>query len=378
MKQGSMSVYQASWWNWVRQLYPGYFACVMATGIVSIALLLNQAILVSVILGWLGGGLFLLLLALYLLRLIRYPRAVLQDATDPSKLFGYFTAVAAPGVLATRAALSHWVGLPVLLTALAAGIWCFLTYWAFAVLLFHNARPLQQTVNGSWLISIVGTESLAINGTLLASIWPEQAAVLQLVAYAFWTLGVLLYLIFITFIVYRFFFGKILPADLTPPYWINMGAMAITTVAGIRLLQAPHPAPLLVGVRSYLTGFTLMMWAWGTWWLPLLVLIGIWKYGIMRQPLRYEPALWSIVFPLGMYATALHLLGQLPGIAFFEAVAVPFTWVAFVAWLLVMGGWFLEIGRTLRRLRACAQTRETHPLAVSEREGPASRLPAEG
>jgi tellurite resistance protein TehA-like permease len=369
VKKRPLSDYQAHWWNWVRQLYPGYFACVMATGIVSIALLLNRAVLVSVILGWLGGGLFLLLLALYLLRLVRYPREVLQDATDPGKLFGYFTAVAAPGVLATRAALNHWVELPILLIAFAAGIWCFLTYWAFAVLLFRNERPLQQAVNGSWLISIVGTESLAINWTILTTFWPERAAVLQLVAYAFWTLGVLLYLIFITFIVYRFSFGKILPADLTPPYWINMGAMAITTVAGIRLLQAPHPAPLLVSVQASSTGFTLMMWAWGTWWLPLLVLIGIWKYGIMRQPLRYEPALWSIVFPLGMYATALHLLGQLPGIAFFEAMAVPFTWIAFSAWLLVMGGWLYSIGRTLSRLRARAQASERQPLAVSERQG---------
>ncbi len=82
------------------------------------------------------------------------------------------------------------------------------------------------------------------------------------------------------------------------------------------------------------------------------MLIGIWKYGIRRQPLRYEPALWSIVFPLGMYATALHLLSQLPGIEFLSAIAPTFTWTAFAAWLLVMAGWLSTVLRAIARIRA--------------------------
>src|SRR5690349_889098 len=70
-----------------------------------------------------------------------------------------------------------------------------------------------------------------------------------------------------------------------------------------------------------------------------------------RQPLRYEPALWSIVFPLGMYATALHLLSQLPGIGFFSLVAPMFTWIAFAARLLVLAGWLSSLLRAIARLR---------------------------
>lgn len=81
-------------------------------------------------------------------------------------------------------------------------------------------------------------------------------------------------------------------------------------------------------------------------------MIGIWKYGVRHQPLRYEPALWSIVFPLGMYATALHLLGQFPGIEFFSVVAPTFTWIAFAAWLLLLAGWFYSVLRAIRRIRA--------------------------
>jgi len=43
----------------------------------------------------------------------------------------------------------------------------------------------------------------------------------------------------------------------------------------------------------------------------LLVLIGVWKHGLHRLPIRYTPMLWSMVFPLGMYATATLRLARL-------------------------------------------------------------------
>ncbi len=331
------------WWAWVRTLYPGYFACVMATGIVSVALLLTGASMLSMLL-WIGGlALLACLVVVYLLRWLLYPREVWQDATDPSKVFGFFTFIAALGVLATRSALGGWTLVPSILTLIAAAAWCALTYWAFAMLLFTNARPIERSVNGSWLIVIVATESLAITWVLLIAIQPAQRAALQLLAYTFWTFGVLLYLIFIALIVYRFFFYPIQPRDLTPPYWINMGAMAITTVAGARLVTVAQPTPFLTMVRSYIEGFTVMMWAWGTWWIPLLIVIGVWKYAVRHEPVRYHPALWSMVFPLGMYATSVHLLARLPGLTLLALVAPACTWIAFAAWGLVASGWLWSV-----------------------------------
>lgn len=329
----------AIWWDWVHTLYPGYFACVMATGIVSVALLLTGASVLSTLL-WIAGCVLLaFFVVVYLLRWLLYARDVRQDAADPSKVFGFFTFIAALGVLATRSDLGGWTLVPSALTLIAVVAWCALTYWAFAMLLFTNTRPIERSVNGSWLIAIVATESLAITWVLLTAIQPAQRAALQLLAYTFWTFGVLLYLIFIALIVYRFFFSAIQPRDLTPPYWINMGAMAITTVAGARLVTAAQPTPFLLVVRPYIEGFTVMMWAWGTWWIPLLIIIGVWKYALRHEPIRYHPALWSMVFPLGMYATSLHLLAHLPGLILLAPIAPTCTWIAFAAWGLIAGGW---------------------------------------
>jgi tellurite resistance protein TehA-like permease len=75
-----------------------------------------------------------------------------------------------------------------------------------------------------------------------------------------------------------------------------------------------------------------VMWAWATWWIPLLVLLGIWKHGVRRVPLRYTPMLWSLVFPLGMYGLAslrLSLAAELPPL---KTVSIAMTWIALAAW----------------------------------------------
>jgi tellurite resistance protein TehA-like permease len=315
----------------------------MATGIVSTALLLDGAVTLSNVFLDMAIALLIFFTGMYLLRLIVYHQAFFEDARNPSAVFGYFTFVAAVGVVATRLSLGGQATAPALLTLLATAAWLVLTYWAVSMLLFTSAQPIERAVNGSWLIAIVGTEALAITWVLLIPLRPTAAAAFELISYMFWAFGILLYLIFITFIMYRFFFTRVMASDLTPPYWINMGAMAITTVAGARLVERPHPQAFLALLRPFIEGFTVMLWAWGTWWIPLLLIIGIWKYGIARQPLRYSPPLWSIVFPLGMYSTAVQLLSRIPGLDFLHAIGPATVWIAVGAWALTALGWIASV-----------------------------------
>lgn len=362
-----MKAIKNAWLAWVRTLYSGYFASVMATGIVSVALLLTHEETLSVFLWWTGFVFLAYFITVYLVRIIRFGGEFRRDAMNPSKVFGFFTFIAALGVMATRSALGGWTLVPGGLTLIAAVAWFFLIYWVFAMLLFTNEQPIDRALNGSWLVAIVATESLAITWVLLAAIWPSQRASLQLLAYAFWTFGVLLYLIIIALIMYRFFFLPVHPADLTPPYWINMGAMAITTVAGARLLEIAQSGQFLLTLRPYIEGFTVMMWAWGSWWIPLLIIIGVWKYFVAREPVRYQPALWSMVFPLGMYATSLHLLSQVSGLEFLALVAPAATWIAFGAWVIVALGWIWSAGADLagaRRSQSALTNAAQHTLTI--------------
>ena len=52
---------------------------------------------------------------------------------------------------------------------------------------------------------------------------------------AMWLGGGMLYIWIISLIFYRYTFFVMSPSDLAPPYWINMGAAAISTLAGTAL-----------------------------------------------------------------------------------------------------------------------------------------------
>jgi tellurite resistance protein TehA-like permease len=91
-------------------------------------------------------------------------------------------------------------------------------------------------------------------------------------------------------------------------------------------------------MRPFIDGVTLIMWAWATWWIPLLLLFGIWKHGVWRVPLAYTPMLWSLVFPLGMYALAslrLSLAADFPPL---RAISYSMVWVALAAWVATAAG----------------------------------------
>ena len=160
-----------------------------------------------------------------------------------------------------------------------------------------------------------------------------------------WGLGLCLYGIFVTLFCYRIFFLRLAPDDVGPLLWVVMGAAAISANAGTTLIALESPLPFLATQRPFVDGVTMMIWAWATWWIPLLTLFGVWKHGVNRRPLRYEPIMWSLVFPLGMYAVASARLGLA---ADFE----PLGWISTLvlaggslAWVAVMMGLLRRLGR---------------------------------
>src|SRR6516165_2941256 len=103
-----------------------------------------------------------------------------------------------------------------------------------------------------------------------------------------WGVGLGLYAIFVALFSYRIFFFEVGPDDITPLLWVVMGAAAISTNAGSTLILTDSGMPFLHSMRPFIDGVTLIMWAWATWWIPLLLLFGIWKHGVCRVPLTYH------------------------------------------------------------------------------------------
>src|SRR5690606_19637492 len=124
--------------------------------------------------------------------------------------------------------------LAVALGAIATALWAALVYAIFAAFTVKAEKPaLDKGISGGWLLAVVATQSLAVLAALLAERSPgPRGEALDFVALSLWLFGGMLYIWIISLIFYRYTFFRLLPGDLTPPYWINMGAMAISTLAG--------------------------------------------------------------------------------------------------------------------------------------------------
>lgn len=107
----------------------------------------------------------------------------------------------------------------------------------------------------------------------------------------------LLYLVVGVLVVARLLLYPLRPADLTPPYWVAMGATAITVLAGARIIEMVD-APMVPATRGLIAGASVVFWVFGTWLIPPLVAGGgVWRHVVHRVPLRYEATQWSICVP---------------------------------------------------------------------------------
>lgn len=318
----------------VQHLPPGAFAFVMATGIVSTAFLLVDWLAVSIALLWIAvAGLVALAVALAW-RLVRHPDAVLDDAREPDRAFGYFTIVAAINVVGVRLYPIAPVA-TIVLGILSVPIWILLTYGVPAALILgERPDPVAARVDGGWFLWVVGTQSLA---TAAAAVGQQlHTPAFAAIAVALWGIGIVLYLMLATLVTLRLLTTRNDAASLGPSYWIYMGATAITVLAGSRILVLPADLPIMAATAQVVSGLTFVLWAFGVWWVPLLVMFGIWRHGIRRVPLRYENGLWSIVFPLGMYSVASMHFGAEVGLPLVATLGQYGTWISGLAWLAVV------------------------------------------
>jgi len=341
------------WHDALADLPPAAFSLVMATGIVSLGAGMAGQPLVARALFALNGLQYAVLWLLHGLRALYHPRRFFGDMADHARGPGYFTIVAGTGILASQcivlggAVRAGWV-----LHGLAVLLWSVLTYAIFAAFTVKRDKPgLAQGLGGVWLLAVVATQSLAVTGALLgAHVPPPLRPVLDLFSLAMWLWGGMLYLMVMALIFYRCMFLPLAPGDLSPPYWITMGAMAISTLAGALLVQnAPH-SPLLQALRPFLMGVTLLYWAAGSWWIPLLLVLGVWRHGFQHLPIRYDPQYWAMVFPLGMYAAATWQMSEALGLGFLHGLPQAAWWVALLAWALAFAGMLRRLARAPGRV----------------------------
>lgn len=333
----------------VATLAPGYFALVMASGILSVGMhlrgfaALSSALLVVCVVAYAA------LVGLTAARIVAHRAHVAEEFRDPRRGFGFFTFVAGTNVLGVRLGIDGAHAATFVLLAIASATWLVLGYVVpWTAVLGRSERPVVATANGTWFIWVVASQSVAVAAASLEPVVDVGRRELAVLAVFSWSVGAFLYAAAGVIVALRMMLYPLRPEDLTPPYWVAMGALAITVLAGARIVEMAD-APMVDVTRGLIAGASVGFWAFATWLIPVLLAAGWWRHVSHRVPLRYEASLWSIVFPFGMYAVAGIYLGRADRLPIVGAIGAGWLWVAFAVWSATFVAMLVHLWRTVVR-----------------------------
>ncbi|WP_068469322.1 tellurite resistance/C4-dicarboxylate transporter family protein [Candidatus Protochlamydia phocaeensis] len=316
------------------RLNPVSFGYVMATGALSTALyvtgwfVLSDIFLLFALLG------YLFLVGLFSWRGIAYSQLVLSEISAIPPLFKYLTFSAGSNSLATRLVIDGYVKSGFILAFIGIISCLGLIYAIFCRMFFHRKASIQE-ISPIWLLMAIACHSCGIS---LTALWMDGALAhpfFLLFVFSFWSFGVFIYIIFMALNIYRMLFLPFGGKDLHPAYWTCMGAAAIAVFDGSQLILVEHMPVFIQVAKPFIEGMILLLWAWGSAWIPILLIMGGWKYGYFNMPFRYHPSLWAAVFPLGIYTLATYALLSHFHMDFLSPLVSFDLAVTFFAWILV-------------------------------------------
>lgn len=292
------SVDAHSRWTWLEHLPLSFFSAIMGLAGLCIAWektlqVTNLEIPLPLLLVPLTVLCFVALLVLHLMRLLRFPTAVVRDLDHPVKL--NFLATLPISMLLLSVAL-----FPLQLLA-AEVLWMIGSALQLGVLLFimnswvHKQHYKVEHLNPAWFIPAVGNVMVPLSGVPLG--YSE-------VSWFFFSVGMVFWIVLLGIIFNRILFHSPMPDKLLPTLFILIAPPSLGFIAYIRLTDSFDAfAHVLFHAGLF---FTLLLFTQFS--------------RFVRLP--FSLSSWAYSFPLASITVASWLMYELTGVGFYHALAM--------------------------------------------------------
>jgi C4-dicarboxylate transporter/malic acid transport protein len=348
---------------------PNWYAAVMGTGIVAVAL---DGLPVAVPGGdgialafWIAATLLLVVVTAVMLACWRTERTIFRRQYD-DPVMSHFYGAPAMGLMTVGAgavAVGHRVIGGSAAVGLDAALWSagtLLGLWTAVAVPFRAITEhdvADDSATGGWLMPVVPPMVSATTGAALVPHLPagQSQESLLLVCYAFFGLTVIVGLLVLNQLWQRMVRHGALAPSTAPTVWIVLGFLGQSTTA-VHQLGALAPA-VVPGYGHALAMLSICygvpVWGFTVLWIALAVALTVRQ---VRAGMPFAPTWWSFTFPVGTVATGTSALAAATGLDLFAGAAA-------VAMAGLLVGW---VAATVGTVRAFGP-RTTRPTAVGRR-----------
>ncbi|WHS58946.1 TDT family transporter [Pseudomonas sp. G2-4] len=349
----------------IRQFTPNWFAVVMGTGVLALALAQWPGDMPGLRL--LGEGLWLFNILLFVVFAGLYTARWLLFFDEARRIFGHSTVSMFFGTIPMGLAtiingflvfgLPRWGGGVV---PLAEALWWIDVALSLACgllipfLMFTRQEHRIDQMTAVWLLPVVAAEVAAASGGLLAPHLTDVHAqlVMLVTSYVLWAFSLPVAFSILTILLLRMALHKLPHENMAASSWLALGPIG-TGALGMLLLGSDAPlifaANDLPGVGEIAAGLGLVagitLWGFGFWWMLMALLITA-RY--LRAGIPFNLGWWGFTFPLGVYALATLKLADLLKLEFFSVFGGVLVAMLAVMWLIVgrrtlAGAWHGEL-----------------------------------
>lgn len=279
------------------QFFPiSFFSVVMGLAGFTIAiqraeLILGLPVGAGQVLAWIAAAVFALLAGVYAIKTARFREEVARELAHPIKL-SFFPTISISLILLS-------IALDAAAPSLAFGLFAVGAFAQLALTLFVLARWISHTVfetphlNPSWFIPVVG------------NILVPLAAVdhgLSEVAWFFFSIGLVFWLVLLTIVFNRVIFHHPLPAKLVPTFFILLAPPAVGFVAYVKLAGTVDG---FARVLFYTALFT------------ALLLLALYRKFV---GIKFFLSWWAYSFPVAALTIATMVMYRMTGLELFRGI----------------------------------------------------------
>ncbi|SFK64630.1 SLAC1 anion channel family protein [Shimia haliotis] len=265
---------------------------------------------------WLGVAVFVGLAALYLMKLLRYPSAVIAEWNHPVRL-AFFPAISISLLLMGTAMLAHQPALAKAVWLAGAAGQVILTLAVVSGWISHRSFEVGQ-LTPAWFIPAVGN--------VVAPIAGAQMGFVEF-SWLFFSAGVIFWLVLLTLVFNRLIFHDPIPGKLLPTLVILIAPPAVAFSAYVSLTGQVDGVARVFLNAAYV--------------FAALVLVQAPKF----RSLPFALPWWALSFPVAALSIASFRFGALTGSAVHTCIGVAVLCVLSVIMLALIARTLLAVAR---------------------------------